>query len=257
MTPLYTRPAPADPGEVERLQRRIRNADLALKVQAQNCDTLREENKRMASACQQTLKEMSACEAENERLRAQLDVLLRGAAHLAKRVHQSSLGTRRQALAELLAFLAGASARAEPSAPTALIPEGYCIMPRRLTAENGAKTLLLGKFKLEVTHECPECHELEEPAEGCEICDGEGEYGQRYVIPWDKIKFIYSEAVKGLALKPDATSKPSLPLEYIRTPFAVTPLPSIHCRDMAAKAKLCLKQRNARSCSAGIWSAPF
>jgi hypothetical protein len=92
-------------------------------------------------------------------------------------------------------------ASAETSVPAALIPEGYCIMPRRLTAENGAKALLLGEFKLEVTRECPECRELEEPAEGCEICDGEGEYGQSHMIPWEKIKFIYSEAVKGLALQ--------------------------------------------------------
>lgn len=82
-----------------------------------------------------------------------------------------------------------------------LIPDGYCLMPRQLTAENGAKALLLGEFKLEVTHECPECIELDEPAEGCEICDGQGEYAQRHTIPWDQIKFIYSEAVKGLALK--------------------------------------------------------
>ncbi|WP_421527143.1 hypothetical protein [Pseudomonas brenneri] len=47
-------------------------------------------------------------------------------------------------------------------------------MPTRLTAENGAKALLLGKFKLEVTTECPECRELEEPLEGCEACDGGG-----------------------------------------------------------------------------------
>jgi hypothetical protein len=86
------------------------------------------------------------------------------------------------------------------SVPAISIPEGYCIMPRRLTAENGAKALLLGEFKLEVTRECPECLELDEPAEGCEICDGEGEYAQRHMIPWDQIKFIYSEAVKGLAL---------------------------------------------------------
>jgi hypothetical protein len=89
------------------------------------------------------------------------------------------------------------------------IPEGYCIMPRRLTAENGAKALLLGEFKLEVTRECPECLELDEPVEGCEICDGEGEYAQRYTIPWEQIKFIYSEAVKGLALQPSVTCKPS------------------------------------------------
>lgn len=89
----------------------------------------------------------------------------------------------------------------EPSASAVSIPDGYCLMPRRLTAENGAKALLLGEFKLEVTHECPECLELEEPAEGCEICDGQGEYAQHHTIPWDQIKFIYSEAVKGLALR--------------------------------------------------------
>jgi hypothetical protein len=82
-------------------------------------------------------------------------------------------------------------------------PAGYCLMPTRLTAENGAKALLLGEFKLEVTSECPECRDLEEPSEGCEICDGEGEYGQQHMIPWDQIKFIYSEAVKGLAKKPN------------------------------------------------------
>jgi len=89
----------------------------------------------------------------------------------------------------------------ESSAPAVSIPDGYCLMPKRLTAENGAKAMLLGEFRLEVTRECPECLELDEPAEGCEICDGEGEYAQRHTIPWDKIKFIYSEAVKGLALK--------------------------------------------------------
>ncbi|MEX0297076.1 hypothetical protein AAH995_27825 [Pseudomonas putida] len=88
----------------------------------------------------------------------------------------------------------------ESSAATESIPEGYCIMPRQLTAENGAKALLLGEFRLEVTRECPECLELDEPAEGCEICDGEGEYAQRHTIPWEQIRYIYSEAVKGLAL---------------------------------------------------------
>ncbi|MBC3496828.1 DUF3850 domain-containing protein [Pseudomonas sp. SWRI100] len=91
-----------------------------------------------------------------------------------------------------------------PVGPLVSIPDGYCLMPKRLTAENGAKALLLGEFRLEVTRECPECLELDEPAEGCEICNGEGEYAQRHTIPWEKIKFIYSEAVKGLALQPHA-----------------------------------------------------
>ena len=88
---------------------------------------------------------------------------------------------------------------AEQPAPAPAPPEGYCIMPRRLTAENGAKALLLGEFTLEVTMDCPECSEMEEPSEGCEICDGEGEYGQKHTISWDQIKFIYSKAVEGLA----------------------------------------------------------
>lgn len=81
----------------------------------------------------------------------------------------------------------------------ALIPEGYCVMPRRLTAENGAKALLIGEFKVHVTQECRECAELDEPDEHCEICDGEGEYCQHHTISWDQIKFIYSKAAEGLS----------------------------------------------------------
>ena len=88
----------------------------------------------------------------------------------------------------------------ELSAPVAVAPEGYCIMPRRLTAENGAKALLLGEFTLRVTMECPECVDMAEPFEGCAICNGEGEYDQKHMIPWDKIKLIYSKAVEGLAI---------------------------------------------------------
>lgn len=93
---------------------------------------------------------------------------------------------------------------AEQPAPLAVVPDGYCIMPRQLTAENGAKALLLGEFKLLVTKECPECCELEEPTEGCSICDGEGEYGQKHTIPWDQIKYIYSKAVSGLVVKTES-----------------------------------------------------
>lgn len=86
-------------------------------------------------------------------------------------------------------------------APAAL-PDGYCIMPRSLTAENGAKALLLGEFKVTVTKECPECAELDDQNEQCEICDGEGQYSQSHTISWDQIKFIYSKAVGGLSLSP-------------------------------------------------------
>ncbi|MGE8461870.1 MAG: hypothetical protein ACN6P0_12440 [Pseudomonas capeferrum] len=164
---LYTS---ADPAEVERL---------------------RDENRRLHEAGE-FLDGVS--QGIEDKLRAQLaerDALLR-------EIHDGTLsGYARYSKIEAVL-----SVSAEPCAPVMQIPEGYCVMPRRLTAENGAKALLLGEFKLEVTQECPECRELDEPIEGCEICDGEGEYGQCHMIPWDKIKFIYSVAVKGLALKP-------------------------------------------------------
>ncbi|MBU0792036.1 MAG: hypothetical protein KKC55_16430 [Gammaproteobacteria bacterium] len=90
--------------------------------------------------------------------------------------------------------------------PVGAIPDGYCVMPRRLTAENGAKALLLGEFSVHVERECPECAELDEPNEYCEICDGEGDYTIHQVIPWDQIKFIYSKAVEGLSANAEAAS---------------------------------------------------
>ena len=164
MLPLYTH---AEPAEVERLRLERRRMDQAL----------------------------SACANERDTLRA----LLVEALAFLDEAYKHDIGT--QLKREIKAFYLSASV--EPSAAAESIPEGYCLMPRRLTAENGAKALLLGEFKLEVTRECPECLELDDPAEGCEICDGEGEFAQRHTIPWDQIKFIYSEAVKGLALEPE------------------------------------------------------
>lgn len=110
-----------------------------------------------------------------------------------------------RALCDVNKLKIGTLLYAEQPSPVAVVPDGYCIMPRQLTAENGAKALMLGEFKLLVTKECPECCELEEPTEGCSICDGEGEYGQKHTIPWDQIKFIYSKAVSGLAVKDETT----------------------------------------------------
>jgi hypothetical protein len=108
-----------------------------------------------------------------------------------------------------------ASLRAElrESHSITTIPDGYCVMPRRLTAENGAKALLLGEFKVHVTQECRECADLDEPDENCEICDGEGEYCQHHTISWDQIKFIYSKAVEGLAAKAEPADLESRPEE--------------------------------------------
>ncbi|WP_455887087.1 hypothetical protein [Pseudomonas rustica] len=105
---------------------------------------------------------------------------------------------------------------AKPSSQGVHIPEGYCVMPRRLTAENGAKALLLGEFQLNIARECPECRDLEQPVESCDVCDGAGEFAQSHTIPWDQIKFIYSMAVKGLALKSQTAGGASqMTFEYV------------------------------------------
>ena len=53
-----------------------------------------------------------------------------------------------------------------------VIPDGYVMVPMRLTAENGAKAALLGEFNLEYSLTCHECF-----GEGCDDCSGEG-HGQ-------------------------------------------------------------------------------
>ena len=170
-TNLYTRPAPADAGEVERLRAEVKRLDLMVAQADFNYDSDRHQFKRDLG---------------------ERDALLVDAYALARFTLPETWHVRYAAL----------SASAEPSVTPTSVPDGYCLMPKQLTAENGAKALLLGEFKLQVTRECPECLDLEEPLEGCEICDGEGEYAQRHTIPWDQIKYIYSVAVKGLAIQP-------------------------------------------------------
>lgn len=72
------------------------------------------------------------------------------------------------------------------------------LMPRALTAENGAKTALMGEFDFSVTMTCPECHP-DEPNPDCEVCAGSVEYEQPHSVPWATIKRIYSAAVDLLA----------------------------------------------------------
>lgn len=83
------------------------------------------------------------------------------------------------------------------------VPNGYVLMPQALTAENGAKGLLLGEFHIDSERTCDQC-EIDEPDENCEVCRGETEYTQRIPVPWDTIKEIYAKAVAGLAIRTEA-----------------------------------------------------
>jgi DnaJ-class molecular chaperone len=76
-----------------------------------------------------------------------------------------------------------------------------CVMPRVLTAENGAKGLLLGEFHETIELTCPDCdgaeyHDLE--TDQCGTCKDTGEVTQKVPVSWTTIKEIYAMAVKHL-----------------------------------------------------------
>lgn len=72
-----------------------------------------------------------------------------------------------------------------------VIPEGYVMVPAKLTAENGAKSELLGEFNLEYTLTCHECF-----GEGCEDCNDEGRWINSIPVDWTTIKAIWAKAVE-------------------------------------------------------------
>ncbi len=66
------------------------------------------------------------------------------------------------------------------------------MVPKKLTAENGAKSLLSGEF-LETTFiSCPECFSDEE----CESCDGSGRIKIEAPVSWTTIKAIWKKGVE-------------------------------------------------------------
>lgn len=79
------------------------------------------------------------------------------------------------------------------------------LMPSELTAENGAKYLMIGEFKESILVNCYECGGDFEAAEECEECSGAGEYLIDVPISWDTIKSIYQKAADNLKI--DATLK--------------------------------------------------
>lgn len=77
------------------------------------------------------------------------------------------------------------------TAQPAAIPEGYVVMPASLTAENGAKGLLIGDFHFNT-----------------ELIIAGNERLIHCTVPWDTIKAIYAKAVAGLALPTEQEAQP-------------------------------------------------
>lgn len=78
------------------------------------------------------------------------------------------------------------------------IPEGYVIVPMRLTAENGAKGVLSGEFSETQFVNCPECFGDDE----CETCDGSGRIEITVPVTWTTIKDVWAKGVEHFAAAP-------------------------------------------------------
>ncbi|GJL33550.1 hypothetical protein TUM17576_03700 [Enterobacter hormaechei] len=89
-----------------------------------------------------------------------------------------------------------ALARVTHPAPVPAVPDGYVLMPMKLTAENGAKYALSGEFHVLHRVTCHECG-----GEGCSDCDDEGSFEEKIMIGWDDIKDIYRAAVEACSIK--------------------------------------------------------
>ncbi|HCA8768506.1 TPA: hypothetical protein MYI92_000044 [Klebsiella pneumoniae] len=82
-----------------------------------------------------------------------------------------------------------------PAQPAPVVPDGYVMVPMRLTAENGAKGALSGEFSETKFVNCPECFGDDE----CETCDGSGRIEITVPVTWTTIKEIWAKGVEHFA----------------------------------------------------------
>jgi hypothetical protein len=75
------------------------------------------------------------------------------------------------------------------------VPEGFAVLPVALTAENGAKAVLIGEFVDLHTIVCTHCDDGYVDGESCDVCGGLGEYDESWHVDWPTIKNIWSTAV--------------------------------------------------------------
>lgn len=77
-------------------------------------------------------------------------------------------------------------------------PDGLALVPKRLTAENGAKGVLSGEFSETKFINCPECFGDDE----CETCDGSGQIEITVPVSWTNIKAIWAKGVEHFEAAP-------------------------------------------------------
>ncbi|STA74413.1 Uncharacterised protein [Citrobacter freundii] len=79
-----------------------------------------------------------------------------------------------------------------------VIPDGLVMVPKKLTAENGAKSVLSGEFSETKFINCPECFGDDD----CETCDGSGRIEITVPVTWTTIKAIWAKGVEHFAAAP-------------------------------------------------------
>ncbi|MEZ3312364.1 hypothetical protein AB9L90_22755 [Escherichia coli] len=85
-----------------------------------------------------------------------------------------------------------------PGGNSPVIPEGWVIVPKKLTAENGAKGVLSGEFSESTFISCPECFGDDD----CDTCDGSGRIEIKVPVTWTTIKSIWDKGIAHFAAKP-------------------------------------------------------
>lgn len=86
------------------------------------------------------------------------------------------------------------------------VSQGYKLVPVELTAENGAKSSLIGEFTEVKYINCPECFGDSE----CESCDGSGRIKVEVPVTWTTIKAIWKKGIEhfdSLTAAPTPTNK--------------------------------------------------
>ncbi|HEI2718466.1 TPA: DUF550 domain-containing protein [Escherichia coli] len=84
-----------------------------------------------------------------------------------------------------------------------VIPDGWVMVPKRLTAENGAKGALSGEFSETTFISCLECFGDDD----CDTCDGSGRIEIKVPVTWSTIKSIWDKGIEYFAAKPSQEVK--------------------------------------------------
>ncbi len=84
----------------------------------------------------------------------------------------------------------------EPSGNSPVTPDGWVIVPKKLTAENGAKGVLSGEFSETTFISCPECFGDDD----CETCDGSGRIEIKVTVSWTTIKTIWAKGCEHFSI---------------------------------------------------------